>query len=98
MVGREAELAVLLEAFGRAEAGEAQVAVVTGEAGILLEYDDRAGVADALGQALTTAESLGARPLADEIRTWRHGQGSGCRVMNPRRRATPAGSPSVSTR
>jgi predicted ATPase len=29
MVGREAELAMLLEAFGRAEAGEAQVAVVT---------------------------------------------------------------------
>ena len=45
MVGREAELAMLLEAFGRAEAGEAQVAVVTGEAGILLEYDERAGVA-----------------------------------------------------
>jgi DNA-binding CsgD family transcriptional regulator len=34
MVGRDAELAQLLEAFARAEAGEAQVAVVTGEAGI----------------------------------------------------------------
>ena len=98
MVGREAELAVLLEAFGRAEAGEAQVAVVTGEAGILLEYDDRAGVADALGQALTTAELLGARPLADEIRTLASRARLSCRVMNPRRRATPAGSPSLSTR
>jgi DNA-binding CsgD family transcriptional regulator len=34
MVGRDAELAVLREAFARAEAGAAQVAVVTGEAGI----------------------------------------------------------------
>jgi DNA-binding CsgD family transcriptional regulator len=34
MVGRDAELSLLLEAFSRAEAGEAQVAVVTGEAGI----------------------------------------------------------------
>jgi DNA-binding CsgD family transcriptional regulator len=34
MVGRDAELAELLEAFQRAESGEAQVAVVTGEAGI----------------------------------------------------------------
>lgn len=34
MSGRGAELAVLLEAFGRAQAGDAQVVVVTGEAGI----------------------------------------------------------------
>jgi DNA-binding CsgD family transcriptional regulator len=34
MVGRDAELARLLEAFERAESGVAQVAVVTGEAGI----------------------------------------------------------------
>ena len=35
----------------------------------VLRRDDRAAAAEALGQALTTAESLGARPLADEIRT-----------------------------
>ncbi len=34
MVGREAELTALLEAFAAAEAGEAQVALVLGEAGI----------------------------------------------------------------
>jgi DNA-binding CsgD family transcriptional regulator len=34
MVGREPELAQLLGAFARADAGEAQVALVTGEAGI----------------------------------------------------------------
>ena len=34
MVGRDAELTLLLESYARAEAGEAQVALVTGEAGI----------------------------------------------------------------
>ena len=33
----------------------------------LVRADDRAAAAEALGQALTTAESLGARLLADEI-------------------------------
>ena len=34
MVGRDAELTLLLESYARAETGEAQVALVTGEAGI----------------------------------------------------------------